>query len=74
MGEAQQEQIGQQERVIMWRPIINEMIEQAKRGHKQFCAGVHWHENGDYEYEWISWEEAFEQLVQSFYEGIGRNT
>lgn len=40
-----------------------EMAKQAALGHKMFCVGAHEHEGGEYEYEWISWDEAFAKLA-----------
>lgn len=44
-------------------PLAAEMAKQAALGHKQFCIGAHEHEGGEYEYEWIDWQEAFEKLA-----------
>lgn len=43
--------------------LAAEMAKQASLGHEQFCLGVHTHDNGELEEEWIDWSEAFEKLA-----------
>ena len=43
-------------------PLLAEMAKQASLGHKRFCVGIHEHEGGELEYEWIDWTDAFASL------------
>ena len=42
--------------------LLTEMVAQAERGHERFCVGIHTHENGQVEEEWVSWPNAVLRL------------
>lgn len=46
------------------RPLISEMAKQASLGHKRFCVGMHQHDSGEVEEEWIDWSEAFRRISE----------
>lgn len=46
------------------KELISEMAKQASLGHKRFCVGVHEHEGGELEYEWINWTDAFRRISE----------
>lgn len=42
--------------------LAGEMAKQASLGHTRYCVGIHTHDDGQVEEEWIEWSEAFARL------------
>lgn len=43
--------------------LFTEMLAQARRGHSRFCVGIHTHDDGQTEEEWVDWEIALRRLI-----------